>query len=210
MSGDSVRLEVFSDYVCPFCWLAEPAVRALAQADPGVEITWRAFELRPEPVPTLDPAGGYLERVWQHSVYPMAAQMGIPIQLPPVQPRSRRAHEAAHWARAHGAFDAYSAALFRAFFERGEDIGQVDVLAALAAGLGLDAASLRETLEAGTFEEAVLDDQRAATTMGVMGVPAFVADGRFALSGVQPLGELQALVARARASNRERYQALAG
>ncbi len=78
---------------------------------------WRAYELRPHSVPTLDPDGEYLHRVWDASVYPMAERMGIPMKLPPVQPRSRLAHEAAQWAREQGRFDDYNAAVFRAFFE---------------------------------------------------------------------------------------------
>src|SRR5688572_1700688 len=105
--------------------------------EPTVEVIWRAFELRPDPVPTLDPNGEYLHRVWGSSVYPLAERLNIKMQLPPVQPRSRRAHEAAHWARHQGRFNEYNEALFRAFFERGEDIGNTDVLARLASEVGL-------------------------------------------------------------------------
>ena len=68
----------------------------LVKSAPEVEIIWRAFELRPEPVPTLDPKGDYLERVWGSSVYPLAERLGMTMKLPPLQPRSRLAHEAAH------------------------------------------------------------------------------------------------------------------
>ena len=94
--------------------MAEPAIRELERKDSSVAIVWRAFELRPDPVPTLDPDGDYLHNVWGRSVYPLAEQLGIDIKLPPVQPRSRRAHEAAHWARRHGKFRQYNDALFRA------------------------------------------------------------------------------------------------
>ena len=57
------------------------------------------------------------------------------MKLPPVQPRSRLAHEAAHWAREQGKFNEYNDAVFRAFFERGEDIGRAEVLMALASEL---------------------------------------------------------------------------
>jgi predicted DsbA family dithiol-disulfide isomerase len=163
-----------------------------------VHIVWRAFELRPEPVATLDPDGEYLHRVWGSSVYPMAERLGMTLRLPPVQPRSRRAHEAAHWARTQGRFNDYHAAVFRAFFDRGEDIGKIDVLAHLAGDLGLDAASLRPALEAGEFTESVLDDERAAQALGISGVPAFVADRKAALSGVQSVEGLRELVAHVR------------
>ena len=170
----------------------------LLRAEPDVEVVWRAFELRPSPVPTLDPGGDYLQRAWKHSVYPLAAKLGITMTMPPVQPRTRLAHQAAHWARARGRFDDYHQALFRAFFERGEDIGQVPVLARLAADLGLDAGALREALACGEPEPRVLADEREAEALGVQGVPAFVADRTALLSGVQPLESLQALIAHVR------------
>lgn len=174
----------------------------MKRGDAGVEIVWRAFELRPEPVPTLDPAGEYLTRVWQNSVYPLAERLGVVMRLPPVQPRSRLAHEAARWARTQGWFDDYNASVFRAFFERGEDIGRVDVLLKLAADLGLDSAGLQAALERREFEEGVIADEREAGELGVGGVPAFVADRRLALSGVQPVESLRELVMRARALQR--------
>lgn len=157
-----VMLEIFSDYVCPFCWLAEPAVHELVRTEPDVEVVWRAFELRPEPIPTLDPGSAYLHRVWESSVYPLAERLGVRVKLPPVQPRSRLAHEAARWARSQGHFDDYNAALFRAFFERGEDIGEREVLTSLATELGLGGESLLHALEHHEFANSVLADERDA------------------------------------------------
>lgn len=99
-------------------------MQALARSDAAIEVLWRAYELCSEPVPTLDPDGEYLHRVWNASVYPLAARLGMAMRLPLVQPRSRLAHEAVHRARGQGRFEDYNRALFRAFFERGEDIGQ--------------------------------------------------------------------------------------
>ncbi|MBA3257122.1 MAG: DsbA family oxidoreductase [Pyrinomonadaceae bacterium] len=164
------------------------------RSDPDVEVMWRAFELRPEPVPTLDPKGDYLQRAWSTSVYPLAEKLGVKMKLPPLQPRSRPAHEAAHWARTQGRFDDYHEAIFRAFFERGEDIGNVGVIASLAADLGLDADSLRSALERHEFEKSVLQDEQEAARIGVSGVPAFVADRKAALSGVQSVEDLQKLI----------------
>lgn len=164
------------------------------RSNSDVEIMWRAFELRPEPVPALDPKGDYLERAWSTSVYPLAERLGMKMKLPPLQPRSRLAHEAAHWARTHGRFDDYHEAIFRAFFERGENIGDIGVLNSLAADLGLDADSLRAALEKHEFEKSVLQDEQEAAGIGVSGVPAFVADRKAALSGVQSVESLQKLI----------------
>ena len=164
------------------------------QSNPDIEVMWRAFELRPEPVPTLDPKGDYLQRAWSTSVYPLAERLGMKMKLPPLQPRSRLAHEAAHWARTQGRFDDYHAAIFRALFERGEDIGDIGVLTSLAADLGLDADSLRAALEKHEFEKSVLQDEQEAARIGVSGVPAFVADRTAAASGVQSVESLQKLI----------------
>jgi predicted DsbA family dithiol-disulfide isomerase len=150
----------------------------------------------------LDPGGEYLTTVWNNSVYPLAKRLGMTMRLPPVQPRSRLAHEAAHWAREQDRFDDYNAALFRAFFERGEDIGRIDVLSNLAAELQLDGADLRAALESREFEPTVLRNEGEAAELGVRGVPAFIADRCVGISGVQSLEGLQELVNQARSIKR--------
>jgi len=169
-------------------------VHELVKSEPGIKIIWRAFELRPEPVPTLDPKGDYLQRAWCTSVYPLAERLGVKMKLPPVQPRTRLAHEGAHWARAQGRFDDYHAAVFRAFFERGEDIGDIEILITLALELEMDGNSLRQALETYEFEKSVQEDEREAEAIGVRAVPAFIANRRAALSGVQPVENLKKLV----------------
>ena len=170
----------------------------LVESDPDVEIIWRAFELRPEPVPMIDPNSDYLRRVWSDSVAPLAERLGVTMRFPPVKPRTRFAHEAAHWARAQGRFEDYHHEIFRAFFERGEDIGDADVLIALAHGLGLATDSLREALTNHEFAASVLADEGEAARLGVSGVPAFVANRQAALSGVQPVENLKRLIASVR------------
>lgn len=189
-----IRIDVWSDFVCPFCVLEVPVLDALAaESGERLDIVWRAYELRPEPVPTLEPDGDYLRDIWARAVYPMAADRGMPLTLPPVQPRSRLAHEAAHHATRHGRGDAMHRAIFRAFFEDGHDIGDIDVLVDIGAAQGLDAAVLRDALERGTHTAAVLDDQREAQVLGIRGVPALLVrriDGTrpaVLVSGAQPL-----------------------
>ncbi len=145
-------------------------------------------------MPSLDPEGEYLQRAWRDSVYPMSERLGVKMKLPPLQPRSRRAHEAAHWARTQGGFDEYNAAIFRAFFERGEDISDVEVLVKLADEMKLDGGRLRVALDEHEYEHSVLEDEREAEMLGVSGVPAFVADRRAALSGVQPAENLRRMI----------------
>jgi predicted DsbA family dithiol-disulfide isomerase len=178
--------------------LAEPAVRELLKIDPNVELVWRAFELRPEPVPLPDPKGDYLQNIWTNSVQPLAERLGVAMKMPPVKPRTRLAHEAAHWARAQGRFEDYHDELFHAYFERGEDIGDMDVLIANAVRLNLDSQSLREALLDHQFAAGVLADEGEAARLGLSGVPAFIANRRAALTGVQPVENLRGLIDRVR------------
>ena len=170
----------------------------LIKSDPDVELIWRAFELRPEPVPMIDPNSEYLTRIWRDSVAPMAARLGVTMSFPPVKPRTRLAHEAAHWARAQGRFDDYHDEIFRAFFERGEDIGDADVLVALAVSLELDSESLRLSLTSHEFAASVVADENEAARLRVSGVPAFVVNRKAAASGVQPVENLKKLIERVR------------
>jgi predicted DsbA family dithiol-disulfide isomerase len=167
-----IHIDVWSDYVCPFCYLQLPELKRLQQsAGTNLEITWRGFELRPDPHPTLDPAGEYLHTTWERSVYPMARQRGMTLRLPPVQPRSRKAMEAAEYARIQGKFDAMHEALFRAFFEEGRDIGQTPVLLAIAESAGLPIEPLRDALENSHYTQRVLEDEALGQDLGITGVP---------------------------------------
>ncbi|MFN2475689.1 MAG: DsbA family protein [Chthoniobacterales bacterium] len=197
-----VCIDVWSDYVCPFCYLAEPGLHRLKEElAQQVEIMWRAFELRPEPIPTLDPAGEYLRDIWARAVYPMAERRGMTLRLPPLQPRSRLALAAAEFARERGKFDEMNRAIFEAFFARGEDIGEIEILLQLATISGLDAKELQHELERGDFHSRVLADEQLAHQLGITGVPAMLLrkkgeplEASVELTGAQPYEVLRSAV----------------
>ena len=157
-------------------------------------IRWRAFELRPEPVELLDPQGDYLTSAWKNHVYPLAKKMGMPLKMPPIQPRSRLAHEAAKWAATYERLDEFHRAIFRAFFESGLDIGNLGVLMKLAGDLGLDPVALKRSLDNHEFTFQVVSDEEEAMNAGVRAVPAFVADGLVLAAGVQSADRLLELL----------------
>ena len=172
------RLTVFSDYVCPFCYLEEPDLaRIRREYGERVEVDYRAYELRPYPVPTLDPGGEYLHRVWNSAVYPMANSLGMTLRLPPVQPRSRRALEAAEHARDQGRFDAMHDALFRAFFAGGRDLDDTSTLLEIGGYAGLDRDELSQALEEGSYTEKVISDEELARRLGITSVPTILVGG---------------------------------
>lgn len=187
-------LDVWSDYVCPFCFLEEPVLtRMREEFGDQLSVRWRAFELRPDPVPTLPPNGEYLVDVWNRAVYPMARERGMKLKLPPIQPRSRLALEAAEFAHTQGRFDAMHSAIFRAFFEEGRDIGALETLLALGDDCGLERVALENALTNGEFRGRVLEDEALSAELGVSGVPAMLLrqddeplPAARSLSGAQP------------------------
>jgi predicted DsbA family dithiol-disulfide isomerase len=201
-----VRILVWSDYVCPFCYLERPVLERV-QNEPGsdVEIDWRAFELRPEPEPTLDPDAEYLHRVWNQSIYPMAQERGMVLKLPPVQPRSRKAHEAAEFAREAGRLDAMNHALFKAFFEDGRDLADTEVLLDVGQSVELDPDDLRAALASGRYEQRVIEDQQLARQIGISGAPALIITAgaqAYLVSGAQPYETVKDVIARAIAARK--------
>ena len=116
---------------------------------------WMPFELRPYPTPTLRPEGPYLPQVWNASVYPIAARMGVDIKLLTIspQPYTHLAFEGLEFAKEQGKAHAYNDSVMRAFFQRDLDIGKIDVLEKLAAEVGLERTAFRQALENGTFRE---------------------------------------------------------
>lgn len=194
-----IKIDVWSDYVCPFCYLEEPVLdRLVREFGDMLLVTWRAFELRPDPVPTLEPNGDYLRDVWARAVYPMAADRGMTLRLPPIQPRSRLALQAAEFAREQEKFSAMHHALFDAFFVGGQNIGDVKVLIEIGKSAGLDAEALRGALREKRYLDRVLGDERLAAELGVSGVPAMFIrraneplESAVEISGAQPYEALR-------------------
>ena len=170
-----VQIDVWSDYVCPFCYLELPVLdRVAEQYGDRVSIRWRAFELRPEPVPTLEPDGDYLVNTWRDAVYPMAERRGMLLKLPPVQPRSRNALVLTEYARREGRFAPVHKALFEAFFVEGRDIGETSVLVDIASRCGLAEEGVVAALSDAQLLRKVLEDEEIAHDLGISGVPSLV------------------------------------
>lgn len=193
-----LTVRIYSDYVCPFCFLHETplydAVKVVEQErGEAIEVRWMPFELRPEPTPTLKPEGDYLRTAWERSVYPLAQQMGVEIRLPSVspQPYSRLAFEGSLYAEDHGKANEYHNAIFRAFFQQDRDIGQVNVLRGVAESVGLDEEKFSAALERRAYrEEHARRLRHAVEEVGILSVPTtFIGD--VPLAGVRSSAELE-------------------
>lgn len=173
-----LQIKVYSDYVCPYCFLGEIVLeRALKGLEDKVEIEWMPFELRPAPTPTLKPEEDYLQTTWQQSVYPMAKQLDIDIVLPKVspQPHTHLAFEGYQFANEHGKGEAYTHRLFRAFFQEEKDLGEVSILTKLASEVGLDAGAFKHAIESRGYKYAHQKALRNAyEEAGISAVPTFM------------------------------------
>lgn len=188
----TVEIHIYSDYVCPYCLLAERVIKQAASG-PDVRIRWHPFELRPYPVPTLRVEDDYLPRVWRTSVYPMAERLGVRIVLPRIspQPRTRLAFELFAMAEEQDLGHPFSMRVFRAFFQEERNIGDTEVLVELAAEVGLDPAAAREALDTGKYEQTHRDALRhAIEDIGVSVVPTILI-GNQRLEGVPDVRTLQ-------------------
>lgn len=185
----AVPVAVFSDFTCPFSYVTEAALRTLTGEVP-LALRFHALELHPAPAPL--PTDAPLP--WSDALLPLAAEVGVQVGPPPFATRTRKAHEAARLAESRGVGAPMRAAIFRAFFVEGRDIGRVDVLVELGAALGLDPSEVKVVLDVDSLTDGVLRDNALAARAGIAATPTLVVgEGAAArvLSGAYPLSELR-------------------
>lgn len=191
----TLKIKVYSDYVCPFCFLGEqPLEEAIKGKD--AEVEWMPYELRPYPNETLQPEGDYLQNTWKQSVYPMAERMGIHIVLPNVspQPYTHLAFEGFQYAKEQGKAKEYNHRILRAFFQEEQDIGSIDVLTKLAGEIGLNEEECREALTSRKYKDAhekVL--KHAYNEAEITAVPTFVI-GSTKIAGIRSKETLEQII----------------
>lgn len=191
----TIKVKIYSDYVCPFCFLAEqPLEEAVKGKD--VEVEWMPYELRPAPNPTLRPEDDYLQTTWAQSVYPLAEQMGIDIVLPDVspQPHTHLAFEGFQYAKENGKGTAYNERVLKAFFQEGLDIGSVEILTKLAGEVGLDEKEYREALDSRKYKEAHQEAlEHAYNEADITAVPTFVI-GDTSIAGIHSKETIEQII----------------
>ncbi|HEU5138446.1 MAG TPA: DsbA family protein [Bacillales bacterium] len=158
----------------------------------GIEVEWKAFELKPEGEETPPKSPEYMERA-RKGVEQLAAQYGLDMKFNASTEHSRHALEGAKYAEIHGKGNEYHDAVFAAQFQQERDINNLDVLVEIAGNLGLDQDEFRQVLEERTYQEAVLLDHAEAVRLGVTGIPCFVS-GNQGVMGAQTYESLKQLV----------------
>lgn len=171
-----------TDYVCPYCLVAKEALRqALEITGQQVNITTQPYELTPEPKEQVDTWHDARRRAGYKVLEEPCRKLNLPMKLPPKvipRPYTRLAFEGWFYAREHGRGEAYSDAVYKAYFLEELDIGRIPVLAELARRVGLDPEGFTEALEKGTYTEA--EKEAVAYSRNVLkptGVPTIYIDG---------------------------------
>jgi predicted DsbA family dithiol-disulfide isomerase len=192
-----VTIEVFSDVVCPWCYIGKRRLEIaldLLGGDNDVEILWKPFQLNPGMPPEGIERQAYRSAKfgsWERSleldarVASVGASVGIAFAFDRIArtPNTFDAHRLIDYARTDGKQHALVQSLFRAYFTEGRDIGDRQVLAELGAEAGLDRAELEGLLSSdGRAGEVRLEEERGRR-LGINGVPYFLIEGRVALSG---------------------------
>lgn len=194
------RIVAYSDYVCPWCYIGFRRIEQL-QREFAVEVEWRPFELHPETPTTGARLDGRLgsatrARAYEQNILGIARDSDIAMRMPAVISNSHRALEAAEFAREHGGFHEMHAALFAAYFEQAQDIGDVDVLCDVARTSGVDDQRLRQALADETYAARVDELTDAARRDEILSTPTFVFPGGFRLIGGQEYAVFQSVTRR--------------
>lgn len=204
-----LKIDVYSDVVCPWCLVGkrhlEQALALLGEKAPEVDLQWRAFELNPDlPTEGVERRAYLTEKFGPRSMAEVYARVsaageaaGIAFEFERIlrQPNTRRAHQLVSAARAAGCQDAVVESLFRGYFQEGADLTREQTLVDLAVRAGLEGGQARAALADEALERAVAAEEHRARQMGVSGVPFFVLDGRYGLSGAQPAEALAQAIA---------------
>ncbi len=202
-------IQLWSDVVCPWCWIGEARLR-LALQQTGLasrtRITMRAFQLDPGAPrePTLEMLarkfGRTAEQVREMTgqVTDLGAELGLEMRHEDaISCDTGLAHQAIGFARRTGHDVELAARLHRAHFSEGADLSDRAVLVHAAGDVGLDEHLVEAALDTGAYAQGVVADREEAERIGVRGVPFFVFQRRFALSGAQPVDAMVMAIERA-------------
>jgi len=207
-----MQVEIWSDVVCPWCYLGkrrfEHALAGFEYRD-EVEVVYRSFELDPTIAPgTTQATVDMLARKYgmslaqahdaQRQMEQRAAGDGLEFRMDGLRSgNTRDAHRLLHLAKEHGKEPELVERLHRAYFTEQTSVFDAETLADLAVEVGLDRADAEKVLATDAYADAVESDERTARELGASGVPFFVIDRRYGVSGAQPVDVLRQALERA-------------
>jgi len=196
-----MRIDIYSDTVCPWCYLGKRRFELALAARPQYEprVTWRPFELNPDiPGDGVDRAAylaakiGDAEQVAEaHAELTRQGEAsGIEFRFDLIRrmPNTRRSHLLIAHAARSGRQAAVKERVMRGFFEQGRDIGDIEELVRLGVDAGLPERHTRSALVLRAGQDGVIAAERHASVLGISGVPTFIFDGQYTVSGAQEVG----------------------
>ncbi|MBP6819711.1 DsbA family oxidoreductase [Ferrovibrio sp. MS7] len=194
-----MRIEIVSDVICPWCFIGKRRLEKAMALRPDIEfeIGWRPFQLNPDMPREGADRKSYLEAKFggparAKEIYARVAgegaKEGIAFDFDGIKrtPNTLAAHSLLRWALEDGVQYDVKEKLFQAYFLQGRDIGDAAVLAEIAAEAGMDHAAVLGKLEQGIDAEVIEAEDRMARELGITGVPFFIIERRYGLSGAQP------------------------
>ena len=218
---EPIKIDIWSDVACPWCYIGkrnlEAGLAAFSNAEGSlpVEIEYRSFELAPDT--PVEFAGSQVDFLVKHKglsedqvramlerVTGIAEAAGLDYDFDALQHTNTvKAHQLLHYAKTHGLQQEAKERLLRAYFIEGRHVGRVADLADLAAEIGLDRDDVMRSLQDDEYLADVRADMRQAQEYGVHGVPFFVIDGRYGISGAQPPSVFAGALAQVATERRE-------
>ena len=196
--SNPIKVDIWSDVQCPWCYIGKRKFEAgAAQFGGDVEVEYHSYELSPDT--PVDYEGTTAEYLSERKGLPMdqvdqmlervtsiAASVGLDYDFEHVhQTNTVKAHELLHFAKSKGRQLEMKEALLKAYFIEGGHVGRISDLADLAASIGFDRDEVVRALESNEFLADVKADVARAGEYGIQGVPFFVIDGKYGVSGAQ-------------------------
>lgn len=196
--SQTIKVDIWSDVQCPWCYIGKRKFEAGAALFGGdIEVEYHSFELSPDT--PVDFEGSPVDYLSQRKGLPVAQveemlervngiaeSVGLHYDYDAVhQTNTVISHELLHYAKSRGRQLDMKEALLKSYFVDGGHVGRIEDLADLAAGIGLDRADVVRALTAHEFLADVKADVAQATAYGIQGVPFFVIDGKYGISGAQ-------------------------
>ena len=193
----SPNIAIYSDVICPWCFVGKRRLeRALREVGSEASVTWLPFELNPDMPPEGIERATYRARKFgadrsaelDASMTKLGREEGIAFAFDRMArtPNTRKAHALIAYASQVGRADAVVEALFRAYFEEALDIGSEAVLADIAERHGIARADVLAAVADPKLRDEVMAREGEAARLGVSGVPFFIVEERWAVSGAQP------------------------
>jgi predicted DsbA family dithiol-disulfide isomerase len=195
-----MNIEIWSDFACPFCYIGKRRFESALEQFPNrdrVHVTYRSFELDPNSARDVNQnvhqmlAAKYnmspeKAREMNQGLVGQAQSVGLVFHFDSlILTNTFDAHRLAHFAAKHGLMKEMTERLLKAYFTDSKHIGDHEVLTALAAEVGLDKTEVAQVLAGDTFAAEVRSDEQEANTLGIRGVPFFVINRKYGISGAQ-------------------------